>query len=117
MNIDRSRSGSIYAGTTFTLIAIIDYNEPMSIDVDLTLVTSWRNEDGHVLQDDMDVIVSNGRGHTSFFIYSPILTTDSGRVSVTVTVSALNESLQMYIYPVNTLASVIINVEGKTLND
>ena len=85
----------------------------MPIDVDLTLVTSWRKEDGHILQDDMEFIVSNGRGFASYLAYSPIDTTDSGRVSVTVTVSALNESLQMYIYPVNTLASVIINVEGK----
>ena len=116
MIIDRSRNGSIYAGTTFTLISIIDFNEPMPIDVDLALVTSWRNEDGHVLQDTME-IVSNGRGFASYLIYSPIHTTDSGRVSATGTVIALNESLQMYIYPVKTSASVIINVEGNPLND
>ena len=112
MIINRSHNGPIYAGTVFSLSTVNNFNEPLP-DVDLALVTSWRNEDGHVLREDnIDVIVSNGRGHTSFFIYSPIHTTDSGRVSVTVTVSALNESLQMYIYPVNTLASVIINVEG-----
>ena len=116
MIIETSRSGSIYAGTTFSLIAVITFNEHMPIDVDLALVTSWRNEDGHVLQDDMEVIVSNGRGHQSFLVYSPIHTTDSGRVSVTVNVSALKVSLQMYIYPVNTLASAIINVEGNPLN-
>ena len=112
MIINRSRSGPIYAGTVFSLSTVNNFNEPLP-DVDLALVTSWRNEDGHVLQEYKDVIVSNGRGHTSYFIYSPILTSYSGRVSVTVTVSALNESLHMYIYPVNTLASVIINVEGK----
>ena len=112
MFIDRSRSGPIYAGTAFTLIATLNFNKPMSIDVDLILVTSWRNEDGHVLQDDMEVIVSNGRRQQFFLIYTPIHTTDSGRVSVTVTVSALNESLQMYIYPVNNSTSVIVNVEG-----
>ena len=116
MYIDRSRNGSIYTGTTFTLIAVVNFNEPTSIDVDLTLVIIWRNEDGHVLQDDMEVIVSNGRGHTSLLVYSPIHTTDSGRVGVIVTVS-LNESLQMYIYPVTNSESEIINVEGKTLND
>ena len=108
MIIDRSRSGSIYAGTIFTLFATLNFNKPMPIDMDLTLVTSWRNEDGHVLQ------VSNGRGQFFYLIYSPIDTTDSGRVSVTVTVSA---SLQMYIYPVKTSAYVIINVEGNPLND
>ena len=112
MIIETSRSGHLYAGTAFTLIAIINFNKPMPIDMDLILVTSWRNEDGHVLQDDMDVIVSNGGGQQFFLIYSPIYTSDSGRVSVTVTLSALNESLQMYIYPVNTLASEIINVTG-----
>ena len=116
MIINRSHIGPIYAGTVFALSTVNNFNEPLP-DVDLILVTSWRNEDGHVLQDNIDVIVSNGRGHTSLLAYSPIGTTDSGRVSVTVTVSALNESLQMYLYPVNTLASVIINVEGKTLND
>ena len=109
MIINRSRSGSIYAGTVFSLIAVINFNEPLP-DVDLILVTSWRNEDGHVLEEYMDVIVS-------YLTYSPIHTTDSGRVSATVTVSALNESLQMYIYPVNTSASAIINVEGNPLND
>ena len=113
MNIDGIRSGSIYAGTTFTLIVIINFIEPIPIDVDLALVTSWKNEDGHVLQDDMDVIVSNGNGHTSHLIYPPIATTDSGNVTVIVTVSTLNESLQMYIYPVTTSASEILNVEGK----
>ena len=116
MNIETGRSGPIYAGTVFSLSTVNNFNEPIPIDVDLALVTSWRNEDGHV-QDNIDVIVSNGRGHTSLLIYSPIHTTDSGRVSVTVTVSALNESLQMYIYPVKTSASMIINVEGNPLND
>ena len=110
MIINRSHSGSIYAGTTFTLIVIINFNKPTSIDVDLTLVIIWRNEDGHVLQDDMEVIVSNSRGQQFYLIYSPIYTTDSGRVSVTVT---LSESLQMYIYPVTTTTYVILNVEGK----
>ena len=113
MIINRSPSGPIYAGTAFTLIATLNFNEFMTIDMDLILVTSWRNEDGRVLQDDMDVTVSNGRGHTFDLIYSPILTTDSGRVSATVTVIALNESLQMYIYPVNYSASEILYVEGK----
>ena len=114
MNIEGSRSGPIYAGTAFTLIATLNFNKRMPIDVYLLLVTSWRNEDGHVLQDDMEVIASNGRGQQFYLIYSPIHTTDSGRVSATVTFIALNESLQMYIYPVNTLASAIINVTGKT---
>ena len=117
MNIETSRSGPIYVGTAFTLFATLNFNKPMPIDMDLILVTSWRNEDGHDVQDDMEVTVSNGGAQQFYLIYSPIHTTDSGRVSVTVTVSALNESLQMYIYPVNTLASVIINVEGKTSND
>ena len=111
MIINRSRSGPIYAGTVFSLSTVNNFNEPLP-DVDLILVTSWRNESGHDVQENIDVIVSNDRGHTSLLIYSPIHTTDSGRVSVTVTVSALNESLQMYIYPVNTLASEIINVTG-----
>ena len=109
MIINRSHNGPIYAGTVFSLSTVNNFNEPLP-DVDLVLVTSWRNEDGHVLQEDMYLIVS-------YLIYSPIDTTDSGRVSVTVTVSALNESLQMYLYPVNTSASVIINVEGNPLND
>ena len=117
MFIDRSRSGPIYAGTGFTLITTLNFNKPMPIDMNLILVTSWRNEDGHVIQDDVEVIVSNGRVQQFFLIYSPIHTTDSGRVSATVTVIALNESLQMYIYPVKTSASVIINVEGNPLND
>ena len=108
MIINRSHNGPIYAGTVFSLIAVVNFNKPL--DVDLILVTSWRNEDGHVLEEYMDVTVS-------YLIYSPIDTIDSGRVSVTVTVSALNESLQMYIYPVTTSASVIINVTGNTLND
>ena len=112
MFIETIRSGPIYAGTALTLIATLNFNKRMPIDVDLKLVTSWRNENGHVLQDDMEVIVSNGRSHQFYLIYSPILTTDSGRVSATVTVIALNESLQMYIYPVNTLTSEIINVTG-----
>ena len=87
MIINRSHNGPIYAGTVFSLIAVVNFNKPMPIDGNLTLVTSWRKEDGHVLlEDNIDVIVSNGRGHTSLFIYSPINTTDSGRVSVTVTV-------------------------------
>ena len=99
MNIETSRSGPIYAGTTFNLIATLNFNKRMPIDMNLILVTSWRNEDGHVLQDDMEFIASNGS------------------VSATVTVIALNESLQMYIiYPVKTSASVIINVEGNPLN-
>ena len=113
MIIEGSRSGPIYAGTAFTLIAKLNFNKPMPIDMNLILVTSWRNEDGHVLQDDVEVIVSNGRRQQSYLIYSPIHTTDSGRVSATVTFIA---SLQMYIYPVKTLASAIINVEGNPLN-
>ena len=113
--IERSHSGPIYDGTTFSLIARITFNELMSLDVDLLLVTSWRKEDGHVLQDDMEVVVSNGGGHSSYLVYSPIHTNDSGRVIVTVAVSTQSESLQMYIYPVITTSSEIINVQGQNL--
>ena len=89
--VERSRSGPIYDGTTFTLIARITFNESMPLDVDLVLVTSWRKEDGHVLQDDMEVVVSNGGGHSSYLVYSPIHTNDSGRVIVTVTACQCTE--------------------------
>ena len=119
MIITRVRNGPVCAGTIFSLFAEITFNESSEVDVNLMkFVTKWRKDNGPLLKNNSRINLwndSTSGSHISYLNYLPINTTDSGRYTVTVTISAVNKTLNMYMYPVTTSASHNLNVTGKLI--
>ena len=111
--IRRSRSGSVYAGTEFTLSADISFSDLSGVDVDISLEISWsRGSDviGNDTRTAVSAVSGSGDNYTASLTYSPITTSDSGNITATVTVRATNGS--MYIRSVMANGTDMISVEG-----
>ena len=108
MTITRSHSGSVYAGTELILSADISYSElqQRAVDVDISLDVRWTRDNDVITSDSMAV----GDNYTTSLSYSPIATSDSGQISVTVTVRPYQDSL--YVQNVTTTNSTQLDVEG-----
>ena len=108
--ITRSHSGSVYAGTELILSADISYSElqQRTVDVDISLDVRWTRDSDVITSDSM--VSTVGDDYTASLTYSPIATSDSGQISVTVTVRPSHDSL--YVQSVTANDSTRLDVEG-----
>ena len=106
----------IYAGNNFALNAEIMFNNPTVVDVEISLAIVW-SKDGNMVKSnnhiDISSVAISGSGYTASLTYSPIATSDSGLITATVTVSPSDDSMYMYIQPVNVTATPLtLSVQG-----
>ena len=108
MTITRSHSGSVYAGTELILSADISYSElqQRAVDVDISLDVRWTRDNDVITSD--SAVTAVGNNYTASLSYSPIATSDSGQISVTVRPS--HDSL--YMQSVTASESTQLDVEG-----
>ena len=109
VNITRSHSGSVYAGTEFALRADISFSDLSGVDVDISLNTSW-SRGSDVIANDTRTTVSavsgSGDSYTASLNYSPITTSDSGLITATITVRTTDGSTM------TANGTEMLNVEG-----
>ena len=114
--ITRSRSGTVYAGTEFTLTASITFTDDdvRAVDVDIALDISW-TRGSNVIISDTRITVSGVSGsdtsYTASLTFSPITTDDTGSYTASVTVRPTTAS--QYIQTVTVTDTEIVAVEGK----
>ena len=115
MTISKSRSGTVYAGTEFVLTADISLsgvNRYISLDI------TW-SRGNDVIASDTRTRVSSVHGggdrYTASLTYSPITTSDSGRI--TATVSPSDESTHINIETMtNTVTSLVHGIFWSKIN-
>ena len=106
----------MYAGTEFVLNISISFSGKSLIDVGIiytfvfSRINMRRGEQAHIIVNDdrIQVYTDNKLGMASL-TYSPIAITDSGWITVTVTVSPCNNSL---VQPITSTSSYSLHVEG-----
>ena len=98
----------MYAGTELILSADISYSElqQRAVDVDISLDVRWTRDNDVITSDSM--VTAVGNNYTASLSYSPIATSDSGQISVTVRPS--HDSL--YMQSVTAGESTQLDVEG-----
>ena len=113
--ITRSRSGTVYAGTEFTLTASITFTDDdmRAVDVDLTLDISWtRGSD--IIISDTHITVSGVSGsdtsYTASLTFSPITTDDTG--TFTASFTARPTTTAQYIQTVTVSDTEMADVIG-----
>ena len=113
MDITRSHSGSVYAGTEFVLSVDITFSDLSGVDVDISLDMSW-SRGSDVIENSTVTTVSavsgSGDSYTASFTYSPTTTSDSGLITATVTVSPTDESV--FIQMVMANDTEMLTIEG-----
>ena len=92
VTITKSRSGPVYAGTEFVLIADISLS---GVNGNISLNITWNRRNKVIVGDSritMSPVRGSGDNYTASLTYSPITISDSGQITanVTVTVSSLN---------------------------
>ena len=112
MTITRSHSGTVYAGTELILSADISYSElqQRAVDVDISLDVRWTRDNDVINVTTISAAGDSNDNYTASLSYSPIATSDSGQISVTVTVRPSQDSL--YVQSVTTTNSTQLDVEG-----
>ena len=113
--IMRSRSGTVYAGTEFTLTASITFTDDdvRAVDVDLTLDIRWTIGSDVIISDTRITVSDVSGSDTSYrasLIVSPITTSDTGSYTATVTVSPTTAS--QYILTVTVTDTERVDVRG-----
>ena len=111
MTIRRSRDGTLYAGTRFKLTAEI--NVTLSSE-EMNLTISWKKEMNSIDDNNDRIHVSSISGsdgrYTASLTYSPILTSDRGNITATVTVSVSN--MGSIISEVTAVKNLMLAVTG-----
>ena len=112
--IMRSRSGTVYAGTQFTLTSDISFSDESGVDVDISLDISWTRDSAVIASDGRTTVSGvsgSGTSYTASLSFSPIATSDSGQFTATVTVRPATTS--QYIQSVTATGNTeIVIVEG-----
>ena len=110
----RSRGGTVYSGTRFTLTSAISFSDVSGVDVDISLDISWTRSSAVIASDGRTTasgVSGSGTSYTASLFFSPIAISDSGQFTATVTVSPTTTS--QYIQSVNATANTeIVTVEG-----
>ena len=102
VSISRSRSGSVYAGTVFGLIADISFSDLSAVDVDMhiSLDISW-SRGNDVITNDTRTVISpvsgSGDSYSASLTYTPIATSDCDQLTATVTISPPDGKIYMYV--------------------
>ena len=113
VTITRNYSDSILAGTGLVLTANISFSDQGRVNVDKSLDILWRRGND-VIVDDSRITTSpvsgSGDSYTASLTYSPITISDSGQITVTVTVRPME--VNEYIRPVNATALESLNITG-----
>ena len=118
MTINKSYSGTVYAGTELVLTVDISFKR---VDVNLSFTIKWNNiyyENAAIIQvavvNDTRTAISAVSGSEGNFkatlTYSPIAISDSGRHWATVSIRPSDKSI--HIRPSSTSKNVILNVQG-----
>ena len=110
--ITRSHSGSVYAGTEFTLSADISFSDLSGVDVDISLDISW-NRGSDVIENStvttFFAVSGSGDSYTASLNYSPTITSDSGLITATVTVRPVES---VFIQMVMANDTEMLTIEG-----
>ena len=114
VTVSRSHRGPVYAGTTFKLRVNISFTD---MRADVSLDTSWKQQStiGNTVMITSDTrttvsaVSGSGDSYTAFLTYSPIIISDSGNITATVTVSLPDESMCVYTEVSDV---IILHVEG-----
>ena len=105
VTISKSRSGPVYAGTEFVLIADISLS---GVNRDISLDITWRRGNDVIVGDSrttVSPVSGSGDSYTASLTYSPITISDSGQITATVTIS----SMHVYLTATGTES---LNVQG-----
>ena len=98
----RSRSGTVYAGTEFTLTSDISFTGESGVDVEISLDIVWTRNSAVIASDSRTTVSDvsgSGTSYTASLSFSPIAISDSGQFIATVTISPTTTS-QYYNYTV-----------------
>ena len=116
VTITRSRTGPVCAGTNFSLTATIELNE---VDINLRIKITWSRGNNIIGNSTLTTLsaVSGSEGvYTASLNYSPISTSDSGKIIATVIVSPVVNSI--YVKSVTVSTTLLLSVQGtKKLHD
>ena len=110
VTITRSRTGPVYAGTNFSLTAIIELNE---VDINLRIKITWSRGNDIIGNSTLTTVsaVSGSEGvYTASLNYSPISTSDSGEIIATVVVSPVVNSI--YVKSVTVSTTLLLSIQG-----
>ena len=113
ISINRSRSGSIYAGTKFELKTKICFSDLSAVDVNISLSISWSNGSDLIASNTrtaISLVISNGDNYTASLTYTPIATSDGGQFTATVTVSPSDGSI--FVQTVTATDNEMLTVYG-----
>ena len=113
VTITRNQSDSILAGTGLVLTANISFSDQSRVNVDKSLDILWRRGNDAIVNDShitISAISGSGDSYTASLTYSPITISDSGQITVTVTVRP--ETVNEYIRTVNATALESLNITG-----
>ena len=86
MTISKSHSGPVYAGTEFVLTADISLS---GVNGNISLDITWKRENGVIASNahtNISTVSGSGDSYTASLTYSPITISDSGLITVSVTV-------------------------------
>ena len=109
----RSRSGTVYAGTRFTLTSDIFFSDDSGLDVEISLDISWARDNDVIVNGSrttVSAVGGSGTSYTASLSFSPIATSDSGQFTATVTVRPATTS--PYIQSVNATSSTEMATVG-----
>ena len=110
----RSRSGTVYAGTEFTLTSDISFTGESGVDVEISLDIVWTRNSAVIASDSRTTVSDvsgSGTSYTASLSFPPIAISDSGQFIATVTVSPTTTS--QYIQSVTATADTeIVTVAG-----
>ena len=107
MTINKSCSGPVYAGTEFVLSADIFLS---GVNGDISLDIAWSRGNDIIASDTRTTVLDvsgSGDSYTASLTYSPITISDSGQITVIVTVTV--SSLHTYL---TATATESLNVQG-----
>ena len=118
VTITRNHSDSIFAGTGLVLTANISFSDQSRVNVDKANVDKsldilWRRGNDVIVNDshiNISAVSGSGDSYTVSLTYSPITISDSGQITVIVTVRPME--VNEYIQTVNATALESLSITG-----
>ena len=111
VTITRFHSDSVLVGTELVLTADISFSDKSRVNVNKSLDILWRRGNDVIVNDThttVSAVSGSGDSYTASLTYSPITISDSGLITVTVTVRPME--VNEYIRPVNATALESLNI-------
>lgn len=111
--INKSRVGTVYAGTELTLTAEISFNDLSGVDVDTSWDIKWATQKYYITNGTRTkffAIKHNRESYTASLTYTPINTSDTAWHWVIFSINPSHEST--YINSARAIGSVNLTVQG-----